>query len=34
MHLAEGGEPLRVVAAEEEVDVLVGVETEELAYDL
>jgi hypothetical protein len=34
MHFAEGGEPLRVVRAEEEVDVLVGVYAEELSYDL
>ena len=34
MNRAEGGEPLRVVPAEEEVDVLVGVEAEELAHDL
>ena len=34
MHLAEGGEPFAVVAAKEEVDVLVGVETKELSDDL
>jgi len=34
MHLAEGGEPSAVVTAKEEVDVLVGVEAEELPYDL
>ncbi len=34
MDLAEGGEPLCVVAAEEEVDALVGVYAEELADDL
>ena len=31
--LSKGGEPLGVVPSEEEVDGLVGVETEELAYD-
>ena len=34
VHLAESGEPLRVVPAEEEVDVLVGVYAEELADNL
>jgi hypothetical protein len=32
--LVEGWEPLGVVAAEEEVDALVGVDTEELSDDL
>ena len=34
MDHAEGGEPLCIVPAEEEVDVLVGVYAEKLAYDL
>jgi hypothetical protein len=34
VYLAEGGEPIGVVAAKEEADVLVGVEAQELAYDL
>jgi hypothetical protein len=34
MHLAEGGEPSAVVTAKEEVNVLVGVEAEELPDDL
>ena len=34
VHLTEGREPLAVVAAEEEVDALVGVHPEELANDL
>ena len=34
MHLAEGGEPFAVVAAEIAVDSLVGVEPQELAYGL
>jgi len=34
MHLTEGGKPIGVVTAEEEVDVLVRVESQELAYDL
>jgi len=33
MDLAKGREPLGVVPLEEEVDALVGVEAEELAYD-
>ncbi len=33
VYLAEGGEPIGVVAAKEEADVLVGVEAQELAYD-
>ena len=34
MHLAEGGEPFAVVAAEIAVDSLVGVYAQKLAYDL
>ena len=34
MYLVESGEPSSVVTAEEEVDALVGVEPEELSYDL
>jgi hypothetical protein len=34
VHLAESRKPFSVVTTEEEVDALVGVDTEELAYDL
>ncbi len=34
MYLAEGGEPFSMMMAKEEVDALVGVESQELADDL